>query len=116
LSNNPATSIAIADLNGDGKPDIIVSEGNGDSIYSSARWRTAAFASGDRSRVEPRAIRSFVAAADLNGDGILDLAMSASRGGPVVLIGKGDGTFQNPVAVLRRQLEAEGPRHRRLQP
>jgi hypothetical protein len=86
-------SIALADLNGDGKPDIIVSEGSGAYVllgHGDGTFAAQTFAGGTQGNPY------FVAAADLNGDGIVDLAIACTNG-PVVLLGKGDGTFQAPV-------------------
>jgi hypothetical protein len=42
---------------------------------------------------------SFIAAADLNGDGIPDLAATA-QGGVWIWLGKGDGTFAAPTTYV----------------
>ncbi len=106
-----ANSVAIADLNGDGIPDLVVANvnqngnsdlgevavllGNGDGTFQPAvAYSTGAY----------RALS--VAVGDLNGDGIPDLVVSneclnlqgptcAEHLGAVsVLLGNGDGTFQ----------------------
>jgi len=94
--NNPQ-SVAIGDLNADGRPDLAVANydfgastvsvllGNGDGTFGSK----TDFATGDNP--------VSVAIGDLNGDGRPDLAV-ANSGFPAtntvsVLLGNGDGTF-----------------------
>jgi hypothetical protein len=93
-------SVAVADVNGDGKPDVVVTNnqdngngsvgvllGNGDGTFASV----ANYASGGFS---PQS----VAVADLNGDGKLDVLVSNSSSNNVgVLLGNGDGTFRAPL-------------------
>ena len=99
------TSVAMADLNGDGKLDLVVANGgtstvgvllgNGDGTFEAP----VTYGSGGG---EPLA----VAIGDLNGDGIPDVVVTnvfanGGEGGDSdvsVLLGNGDGTFQAPVA------------------
>ncbi len=102
-------SLAIGDVNGDGKPDLIAANecadnncsngsisvllGNGDGTFQSA----VAYNSGGRYSFS-------VALVDVNGDGKLDLVAAnqcvdnnCTNGTVGVLLGNGDGTFQPAV-------------------
>ena len=103
-------SVVVADLNGDGIPDLVVANygsnnvgvllGNGDSTFQSA----VSYGSGG---VGPKS----VAVADINGDGKPDLIVAnclpigaSGCGGPTpngvvsVLLGNGNGSFQPAVS------------------
>jgi hypothetical protein len=99
-------SVAVADLNGDGKLDLAVADftdgfvsvllGNGDGTFQpSVEYPTGA-------------VPSSIIIGDFNGDGKLDLATSNYAPGGYnvppgfinILLGKGDGTFQAPVAFV----------------
>jgi hypothetical protein len=86
-------SVAVADVNGDGIPDVITADnfstgtvsvllGNGDGSFQAP----ADYATGSNPM--------FVAAADVNGDGIPDLVTANSSGTVSVLLGTGDGSFR----------------------
>jgi len=106
-----AYSVAVADVNGDGKPDLLVVNqcvtssscangvvgvllGNGDGTFRTA----VSYGSGGQ-------YPDSIAVADVNGDGKPDLLVanyytgnSNSNGSLGVLLGKGDGTFQPVVS------------------
>ncbi len=88
-------SIAVADVNGDLKPDLVVANldsgdvgvllGNGDGTFQPAVTYDAGGAA------------SSVAVADVNGDGHPDIVVANLNGTVGVLLGNGDGTFQTAV-------------------
>ena len=90
-------SIQLADLNGDGKLDMVTTSeaqnfvsvllGNGDGTFQSP----VSYPSGRDS--------FFVALGDFNHDGKIDMAVTNSDGNTVsILLGNGNGTFQAPVS------------------
>jgi Bacterial Ig-like domain (group 3)/FG-GAP-like repeat/FG-GAP repeat/EF hand len=106
-----STSIAVADVNGDGKPDLLVANsatsdansngslgilfGNGDGTFRSP----VTYATGGGGA-------NAVAIADLNRDGKLDLLVANQCGSTCAsgtmgaLLGNGDGTFQSPLVSV----------------
>jgi len=88
-------SVAVADLNGDGKPDLVVADSsvvgvllnNGDGTFGNI----VTYSSGGSGPAD-------VAIADLDGDGKLDVVVSNFNSGTIgVLLGNGDGTLQSPL-------------------
>jgi hypothetical protein len=102
------SAVAVADLNGDGRPDLAavnvcgsadcsnrggslsVLLGNGDGTFQAARNDAFDFA-----------FSPSIAIADLNGDSKLDLVVASNSiaGGIGVLLGNGDGTFQTTITT-----------------
>jgi len=102
-----ASSVAVADVNGDGKPDLIVSNqcmASGDCSSGGPGEISVFLGNGDGTFQTPATYNSggdfayAIAVADVNGDGKPDLVVSNSISGTVgVLLGNGNGTFQNAV-------------------
>lgn len=91
VGNGP-TSVAIADLNGDGFEDIVVTNGAANTL-------TILFGNGQgkftaQSPISTGTTPVSVAIADFNGDHIPDLAVANSVGNSVsIFLGVGNGTF-----------------------
>ena len=84
-------SIAVGDFNGDGSPDVIVGDGNGELTLFAGDGTGNVAAAGKVGRFQ--SVVS-IAVADFNHDGIADLAVSDPPAGSVtVLLGAGDGSF-----------------------
>ncbi|MFZ0199952.1 MAG: FG-GAP-like repeat-containing protein [Candidatus Sulfotelmatobacter sp.] len=118
-----AVSIAVADVNGDGKLDLLVAnqtgESNGDGSIAvllgngNGTFQPAVtYDAGD-------SVTSSLAVADLNGDGKPDVVLANSgRGTVTVLLANGGGTFQQavvygsggeiPVSVAVADLNGDG--------
>jgi hypothetical protein len=106
--------LAAADLNGDGKPDLVVVYSYGVNVLLNKGDGTFApavdHATGDNALS--------VAVADLNGDGALDLAVTNSTSNTIsVLLNQGKGTFagavdhatiQYPLRIVASDLNGDG--------
>jgi len=92
LGSASGTSVAVADVNSDGKLDLVVANsnvvgvllGNGDGSFQPA----IVYNSGSAYSV---------AVVDVNGDGKLDIVATSGGKTVGVLLGNGDGSFQPPI-------------------
>ncbi len=112
------TSLALGDLNGDGILDAVtvgnwdssanVFIGKGDGTFSGTSFLT-----GTAGLATPDS----VALGDIDGDGILDLAVVGVMGDLEIFVGNGDGTFEvgasystgaNPISVAFGDVDRDG--------
>ncbi len=88
------TSVAAGDLNGDGRPDLVVTT-NGSNVTVFLADGNGGFEPGLQYAAGIQTGNALLA--DLNADGKLDLVVTDSAAGTVnVLFGNGDGTFGKP--------------------
>jgi reactive intermediate/imine deaminase len=103
FASEPATTITAADFNGDGFTDLLVPHRNGGQshLYFGAasadltKLRSVPFGPADAQ------IR-IAEAADLNGDGRMDVVTIDEARGVAIYEGRGDGSFAAPRAVGER--------------
>jgi hypothetical protein len=100
-----SNDVFLADVNGDGKSDIVISNADGTiSVLLNKGKGTFGTASLITSVAALSPHLNALAIADFNGDGKLDIAAASYYPGSYsnnvyILLGKGDGTFQAPITV-----------------
>jgi len=91
-SNNPANSVAAANLNGDSHPDLVFIDtlGNVDTFINNG---SGGFTISQQLPVGTSTTANSVSVADLNGDTHPDIVTANNNGTASVLINNGNGTF-----------------------
>jgi hypothetical protein len=119
VTGDGPVSVAVADVNGDGKPDLATA--NSEDIAEEGRFTVSVLVNRGNGSFWPR--RDYevgdgstsVALGDVNGDGWVDLVVSARR--LSVLLNNGDGTFgtrhdyevgEGPDAIVLVDLNGDG--------
>jgi hypothetical protein len=109
----------LADINGDGFPDIVafgeddvvVAFGNGDGTFAAPRTvisKDFTYSSGGwRIGHSPRTL------ADLTGDGTADIIAFRTNGGAWVALNNGDGTFREPKLSITLRIFPNVPARQR---
>jgi len=115
-SSDPV-GIATADLNQDGKPDLIYVDGE-DTLGNHALHILLGNGNGSFSHKQdislPAGICCIITVADVTGDGIPDIIMQGStllsnNGMVAVMVGNGDGSFQAPLVTSFTPTAVSGP-------
>lgn len=89
-----AVSIAAGDFNRDGIADIAISDFRANAVTILLGSGHGSFSIGWSFALPRRGTAYYLAAADFNGDGISDLAITSDEEGTfVVMLGNGNGTF-----------------------
>jgi len=99
LSGESATTIAAADVNGDGSVDLVVPHRDGGQSYVFLNDGSGGFPTPLPLGPADAATRA-VAVGDITGDGLPDLVLGdGGRGGAALYINAGDGAFTGPAPI-----------------
>jgi FG-GAP-like repeat len=82
----------VADVNNDGKPDLLTLDGSALSVYLGK-------GDGTFTQIAPNFTQSVQFVGDFNGDGKPDILWSVSGTTVYVALGNGDGTFRTPALM-----------------
>jgi hypothetical protein len=115
IGGNAPSSLAAADLNGDGRPDLIVGNASGSMvsvILNPGTWNAAATKFSGSPSVTAGSLPVSANVADINGDGIPDVVVANLGGDTVsVLLGTISPGAATPVFALRQSFgTGVGPR------
>jgi hypothetical protein len=112
------SGLVMADLNGDGSPDLLTVDRHQSQLALLRGGGDGTFRPYTRIPINGLTLSRRLTAADLNGDGVVDVVVPAeSDGSVVVLTGTGHGTFDQksypengiePVAVTVADLNGDG--------
>jgi FG-GAP-like repeat len=98
--NQYPTGGAVADLNGDGVPDVITANFHGDSVSVMLNPGTGVFGATASFGTVAAGETSNLALGDLDGDGKLDvIATNQSKASVSVFLSQGDGTLRPSVTI-----------------
>ncbi len=93
-AGNNAIATAIADFNGDGKPDVAVANNNSSNVSILLGNGAGSFSAASGSPIAGGSQPRVVAAADVNSDGKADLVIAdLGTTTMTLMLGNGDGTF-----------------------
>jgi hypothetical protein len=110
LGSSAPDQAVIGDFNGDGIPDVVVTDAGGQSLPLLPGDGKGGF--GPPLRIDAGIDTSLVLAADFNGDGNLDLiaacGWTCTNASVVLLLGNGDGTFAPPIPLFSTIVSAMG--------